>query len=159
MVKNNQGKTVELRGLISRMVVMKKKKMMSQIKTTKQAVNGDDDKSWKDGGPDGSGKKDSSNEEEKDDELDKEHEANGNGDDGHGDGDNGIDDNHDKNQQNKVDIRRNQDFLLTICLNQKKKTLLGFLKQLPKYFQSMILQNPKKTKTRKRKRTTVQYDK
>ena len=64
-----------------------------------------------------------------------------------------------KSQQNKVDIRRNQDFLLTICLNQKKKTLLGFLKQLPKYFQSMILQNPKKTKTRKRKRTTVQYDK
>jgi hypothetical protein len=28
-VKNNQGNTVELRGLIRRMVVMKKKKMMS----------------------------------------------------------------------------------------------------------------------------------
>ncbi len=34
-------------------------------------------------------------------------------------------------------------------------TLLGFIKQLFKDFQSMILQKQKKTKTRKRKRMTV----
>ncbi len=42
------------------------------------------------------------------------------GDDGRGDGENGGDDNHDKNQQNRVDMRRNQDLLLSILLNQKQ---------------------------------------
>jgi hypothetical protein len=37
-VKTNQEKMVELRGMIRRMVVMKKKKIMSPIKTTKQMV-------------------------------------------------------------------------------------------------------------------------
>jgi hypothetical protein len=41
---------------------------------------------------------------------------------------------------------------------EKRPTLLGFIRQLPKVLQAMILQKQKKTKTRKRKRTTVQYD-
>ncbi len=65
-----------------------------------------------------------------------------------------------KNQRKKVDMRRNQDLLLTILLNQKKTpTLLGFIRQLPKDFQAITLQKQMKTKTRKRKRTSVQYNK
>ncbi len=58
-------------------------------------------------------------------------------------------------------MRWNQDLLLTIWLNQKEKkqAFLGFIRQLPKDFQAMILQKQKKPKTRKKKRTTVQYDK
>ncbi len=37
-VKTNQEKMVELRGMIRRMAVMKKKMIMSRIKTTKQMV-------------------------------------------------------------------------------------------------------------------------
>ena len=37
-VKTNQQKTVKLKGMIRRIIVMKKKKMMSQIKTTEQTV-------------------------------------------------------------------------------------------------------------------------
>ncbi len=82
--------------------------------------DGDDDESGKDGGTDGSGEKDSSDEEETNDELDKENKANGEG---------MMDAVMEimavmiiktKTQQKKVDMRRNQDLLLTILLNQKK---------------------------------------
>jgi hypothetical protein len=63
-----------------------------------------------------------------------------------------------KNQQKKVDTRRNQDLQLRILSNQKEKktALLGFLRKLPKDLKTLILQKQTKTKTRKRKRTTVQ---
>ncbi len=38
VVKNNQGKLVELRGFVRRMVVMKKKKIMSQLKKKEQTM-------------------------------------------------------------------------------------------------------------------------
>ncbi len=108
---------MELRGVVRRMVVTKKKKMMSRIKKTKQTVM---------------------------EMMDVAMEIMA------------LMIIMTKNQQKKVNIRGNQDLLLTIWLNQKKKpTLLGFIKQLPKDFQSMILQKQKKIKTRKRKRMTV----
>ncbi len=38
VVKNNQGKLVELRGVVRRMVVMKKKKIMSRLKKKEQTM-------------------------------------------------------------------------------------------------------------------------
>jgi hypothetical protein len=64
-VKNNQGKMVELRGLIRRMIVMEKKKDDELNKDNKANGDRDDDESGKDGETDESGKKDSSDEEKK----------------------------------------------------------------------------------------------
>jgi hypothetical protein len=68
VLKNNQGKLVELRGVVRRMVVMKEKKMMSR---QKKGANNDGD----------------------DEESGKENERNGYGVDERGDGDNSNGDN------------------------------------------------------------------
>ncbi len=92
--------------------------------------------------------------------MDKENEANGEGDDGRGDGDNGSDDNHDIKSAKEVGYEKKpRPSVKNLVKPEKKPTLLGFIRQLPKDFQAMILQKQTKTKTRKRKRTTVQYNK
>ncbi len=75
-LKNNKGKLVELRGVVRRMVVMKQKKIMSQLK---KGANDDGD----------------------DEELGKENKGNGYGVDERGDGDNGIGDNCEKSSANE----------------------------------------------------------
>jgi hypothetical protein len=116
----NQGKTVELMGVVRMIVVKKKKQMMSRIKKTKQTVN---------------------------EMMDAVMEIMA------------VMINMMKNLQKKVDIRRNQDLLLTIWLNQKKTCLARVFKTASQRFSGYDTSKTKKTKTRKRKRTTVQYDK
>jgi hypothetical protein len=158
-VKNNQGKTVKLRGMIRRMVVMKKKKMMSQLKTLKQMVmemmtnqgkivelmgvvtmivviKKKKMMSWI--------KKMKQTEMMMMDAVMEIMAV--------------MIKMTYKSAKEGGYKKKPRPSVNNLVQPEKNPTLLGFIRQLLKGFQSMILQKHKKTKTRKRKRTTVQYN-
>ncbi len=88
--------------------------------------------------------------------MDKENKANGEVDDGCGDGDNGSDDNHDKKSAKEGGYEKKpRPSIKNVVKPEKKPILLGLIRRLSKDLQAVILPKQTKTKTRKRKRTTV----